>query len=88
MRRYAKIDIFVCFTVLALKYGVVLPSLITNDFYPQYKFTSKSIFFKLNKKWFFIKSSAFSISAVIKKPSISKELVISRIPDTTLHHHF
>ena len=47
MRRYAKIDIFVCFTVLDLKYGVVLPSLITNDFYPPYKFTSKSIFFKL-----------------------------------------
>ena len=75
----------------SLKYGAALPSLIAHNCGFSIKIYTLLInslpnpnFFKThNKKEWFIESNAFSISTVMKKPPISKELVISKTSDTS-----
>ena len=92
IKRYVEIGSPCLVPYSNLKYGIVLPPLITQDlglFIKICIYFRKSLpnpnFFKIHiKKERLIESNVFSISTVINIPSISKELVISRTSDISL----
>ena len=81
LKRYTEIGSTCVVHLSIVRYSIALPSSIIHD--SGLIIHNSQVFFKTHKEWF-IESNAFSISTVIKSPSISNELVISRTSDTSL----
>ena len=82
LKRYTEIGSTCLVHLSSVRYSVALPSSIIHN--SGLIIHNSQVFFKTHKKEWFIESNAFSISTVIKSPSISNELVISRTSDTSL----
>ena len=80
LKRYTEIGSTCVVHLSIVRYSIALPSIIHDS---GLIIHNSQVFFKTHKEWF-IESNAFSISTVIKSPSISNELVISRTSDTSL----